>query len=380
MRITLKAAAASLAAFMVMPAAPALAAPAPALVAPGAPMRIFPQDVPKTVTNMWGQTITAPPAAFAATCSQGPAGTVRYADGTTRRVMLTAAHCVNTQPGGRPVSPVVTVPQGRDYVRVGVRERSNQPPAAALNLSDPMLAIKTADWGTVLIDDSVRTTNLSQSRNLAGGNQGAPVQLTTIKDYRTLRPGEIAVDNFGQPICKDGSTSGRSCGTQLGRTRNGVYSWGLNYQYGDSGGVNYDPRDGSVIGVTSIVLGPLGKAQPADRIVEEAYGVPDGQVNNAFKISAPEAPRAQFPTGNQETAHVNEYVEKHNPDFKPIDPTEEFRKAADAAQQDAQRVAEQALKGQFNPAEAQRKVAHHTEKLSYWGGAAAAYEVAKRLP
>ena len=364
-----------------LPTAPAHAAET-ALVAPGAPMRVFPSDMPQTLTNKRGQTLKVPPAVFAATCSQGPAGTVRLPDGTNRRVMLTAAHCVESQPGKRPVSPEVKVPQGKDYVRVGVRDRSSNPPAAALDLSDPMLSVQTSDWGVVLIDDAVCSTNQSTSRSQAGRQQGAPVQLTSIKDYRTLHPGEVAVDNFGQPICKDGATTGRSCGTQLGRTRNGVYSWGLNYDHGDSGGVNFDPRDGSVIGVSSLVLGPLGKTQPADRAIEDAYGVPDGQVNRTFQLSQPEAPRAEFPTTNEESNNVDQYILENNPDFKPAapkDPKQELNKAVGAAQQDAQLVADQALRGQVNPAEVSQKIDQHLGQINYWGGKALANELTQVL-
>ncbi len=159
----------------------------------------------------------------------------------------------------------------------------------------------------------------------------------------------MSVDNFGQPICKDGATTGRSCGTQIGRSRNAVYSWNLGYKPGDSGGVNFDPRDGSIIGISSMGIGPVGKAQPADRIIEDAYGVPDGKVNEVFKVTESSAPRA------------------------------EFRKAAGAAQRDAQHLAGKAVRGQFDRTEVERAVDHHTEELSFWASGVIAENINEAL-
>ena len=78
---------------------PAPAEAAPALVAPGAPMRVFPQDPPKTIDLPTGQKLTMPRDGWVATCSQGPNGTLHLPGKEPQRVMLTASHCVNTMPG-----------------------------------------------------------------------------------------------------------------------------------------------------------------------------------------------------------------------------------------------------------------------------------------
>lgn len=359
-------------------AAPALAAE-PALAAPGAPMRNMPEQAPPTLTIPTGDTLRVPPEVFAMTCTQGPNGTVRMPDGTSQRVMLTASHCVNTVPGNPPIKNEFMAPVGTRYVRLGERVASNYMKPEAMYLQDPMEAIRTADWGIVRLDDNVTATNLSQSRDWNGRSHGEPVRLTTIKDYRTLAPGEVSTDNFGEPICKDGATSGRSCATQIGRTRNGVYSWNLGYQHGDSGGVNFDPRDGSIIGVSSMTLGPLGKTQPADRIIEDAYGVPDGHVNEVFTVTDSSAPHANFTTAGEEADRLDKAVTELNPDFTPPVPREELRKAVGNAQADGARLADKAMRGQFDRAEVEQAVDHHTEQISFWGGAVLGQEVNKLL-
>lgn len=362
---------------------PALAVPAaaaePALASPGAPFRIFPEKAPETVTLPTGDELKVPPLFWLRTCTQGPTGTVRTLDGDTQRVMLTASHCVNTISGLPPIKNEFSVPVNGTYPRIGERTASNDLKPSAIDLSDPMESIRTADWGIMRIDDNVSATNISNSRDYNGGSAGEPVALSGIKDYRTLQPGEVSADNFGQPICKDGSTTGRSCATQIGRTRNGVWSWGLNYQQGDSGGVNFDPRDNSIIGVTSMTLGPLGKAQPADRILEDAYGIPDGQVNEHFTLPDSSAPRAEFGITADEEKQMNQQLDELNPGFEPAVPRDELRKAVDSAQQDAAGLAQKASRGEFNPAEIDRAVSHHSEKIGYWGGAVLGEEIGKRL-
>lgn len=330
-------------------------------------MRILPVNPPATITNVYGDEVKVPPEAFVQLCSQGPTGTIRKMDGTTERVMLTASHCINPMPGMPPMGDAVNVNVNGDYQRIGVRGHSNHVPPGALDLSDPVATYNTADWGVVRIDAPVADTRVAQSRGNGQPHPSDPVTLTSIKDFRTLAPGEVSFDNAGQPICKDGSTTGRTCGTQLFRNRDGVFSWNLNYVVGDSGGVNYDPRDNSVIGVSSMVLGPLGKAQAADRIVEEAYGIPDGAVNDHFTLTDSTAPHAAFPTAAEEFSGMGAQIEALNPELKQTDPQAELDKAIAGAQQDAQRIADEALRGDLDIAEAQRTAGYHAGKITRLG-------------
>lgn len=356
-----------------------LAAPAaeaqPALAAPGAPFRIFPENPPATFTIPRSGEVQVPPLFWVRTCTQGPIGTVRTPDGATQRVMLTASHCVNDLEGLPPIKNEFSVPVGGNYTRIGERTASNDIKPSAIDLSDPMESIRTADWGIMRIDDSVSATNLSHSADYNGVSTGEPVALTTIRDFRTLAPGEVSADNFGQPICKDGSTSGRSCATQIGRTRNGVWSWNLGYQQGDSGGVNFDPRDGAILGVSSMTLGPLGKAQPADRIIEDAFGAPDGHVNEYFTVADSTAPRANFGATIEEEKLVEQQLTTLNPDFEDPVPRDKLRQAVTAAQEDAAALTQKAARGQFNRAEVEHAVAHHSDEIGFWAGAAAAQEI-----
>ena len=104
---------------------PAPAEAAPALVAPGAPMRVFPQDPPKTIDLPTGQKLTMPRDGWVATCSQGPNGTLHLPGKEPQRVMLTASHCVNTMPGFPEVKNEFYAPVGTEYKRFGERVASN---------------------------------------------------------------------------------------------------------------------------------------------------------------------------------------------------------------------------------------------------------------
>ena len=148
---------------------------------------------------------------------------------------------------------------------------------------------------------------------------------------------------------------------------------------GDSGGVNYDPRDGAAVGVSSMTLGPLGKAQPVDRIIEDAYGIPDGKVNEAFTPTDSTAPRENFTTSGEEEERVSAEIERLNSNLKPPAPREELRKAVDNAKQEAAGLAQKASQGQFDPAEVNRAINHHSDRIGYWGGASLGEEIAKRL-
>ena len=199
------------------------------------------------------------------------------------------------------------------------------------------------------------------------------MRLRSIRDRSTLPHNTFSTDNFGEPICKDGATTGRSCGTQIGRSRNGVYSWGLNYDFGDSGGINYDPSDGAVVGVTSMGLGPLGKAQPADRIIETAYGVPDGKVNEEFKLEDSTAPHTNFTPLDTEQKQITDTVRQNNPDLPIYTPEEAWNKAVETAQADAAVVADRA--GKVDSVESAQKLAdtaafaanHHAAQLTATG-------------
>ncbi|MDK7181087.1 hypothetical protein QP446_10005 [Corynebacterium riegelii] len=368
MRFSTSRAAACLAAAAVFAstlASPAVAAE-PALAAPGAPMRIMPKNPPATVKNGYGDDVKVPSSFFTYVCSQGPSGTIRHLDGSEQKVMLTASHCITPLPNLPDMTDQVQVNVGGAYQPIGVRGRANYVPPAAMNLDDPVATYNTADWGFVLIDAGVNPTHVSQSKTSTGEGPSAPVELTTLKDYRTLRPGEVSFDVAGQPICKDGSTTGRTCGTQLFRNRDGVFSWNLNYIQGDSGGVNYDPRDGSVIGVTSMVLGPLGKAQAADRIVEEAFGIPDGQVNEHFTLAPSNAPHADFLPATEEFGGLEGQINELNRGYVPPNPNEKLDQAIANAQADANRVAQDAARGQFNPAEVGNLAGQHVGEITRW--------------
>ncbi|MCG7254098.1 S1 family peptidase [Corynebacterium hadale] len=353
-------------------AAPATAQE-PALVAPGGAFRVFPQE-PQTEMPLEGAAnghITIPPEASVASCSQGPSGTIRG-----ERVLLIAGHCVLQDNETPTFSTEATVPVAGKYPRIGERKAAHKPTEYEHTFWPHEFfwdTVNTDDWGVVLIDDSVPATSISQSSNAAGAPVSAPVQLRSIRDYPTLPVNQFSTDNFGQPICKDGATSGRSCGTQIGRSRNGVYSWGLNYQGGDSGGINYDPNDGAVIGVTSMGIGPLGKAQPADRIIEDAYGVPDGHVNEEFTLEQSTAPHADYTSLNQEFDQVMNTIQEENPEVEISTPKEAWDKSVAVAQQDANTLAQRA--GQVNSVESAQEVAnmagaaadHHSQQLAVTG-------------
>lgn len=261
--------------------APAAAA---APVAPGAPLRISPAD--PSLPGIPDEFDT-----FA--CSQGVSGEVRRQDGTTGPVMLTAAHCVNSLHPEMPFAAEVKVPKhGGDQV-VGTRGASGGPMAENAEVSsvDSTVELFTSqDWAVVDLDPAVPTSRLSESIDYHGNPSGHGVAMTGVRDYRNVPGGQVRVDNFGQPICKDGMVSGRSCGVQIARTQHAVFSWGLSYASGDSGGNNFDPNTGEVIGVTSQGVGPFGRTQTADAALQDAYDIPDGQVNDHFTLPESAAP------------------------------------------------------------------------------------------
>ena len=60
-------------------------------------------------------------------------------------------------------------------------------------------------------------------------------------------------------------------------------------------------------------------------------------------------------------------------------PREELRKAVDNAKQEAAGLAQKASQGQFDPAEVNRAISHHSDRIGYWGGASLGEEIGKRL-
>ncbi|MBC3185762.1 hypothetical protein H7347_04105 [Corynebacterium sp. zg-331] len=278
-------------------AAPALAPTAGAAeVAPGSPMRMdeyseIAASLPESMPDEYKRS----------TCSQGVPGTVTLADGTQKDILVSAAHCVYGIQGISEAGDAVYLPTPEGDKVIGyadaggplVAEEEGATPLASFNQ-----AFNSPDWGTVELEPGVSATRVVDSVDAQGHSHGDPVVLTGVRDYPDLGFWEISADNFGQPICKDGNTSGRSCGVQLFRTQNGLWSAGLNYDNGDSGGVNYDPQTGEALGVSSMAFGPIGRAQPIDRAIQDGYGIEDGQVNEHFALpdstEAADATRTQY--------------------------------------------------------------------------------------
>ena len=308
---------------------PSTAAAAPALAAPGAPIAMLNDD-----SDSFTHT---------ARCSQGPAGTVRTPDGQTKQIMVTAAHCFEVK--GKTVRPAVFAPvreHGKvGYPRVGDVDKQRTPfELGNGELMDFYRIIDEPDWTTVRLAPGVEASGVSSSVDQEGRGPSAPVAITGVKDYRNLRGDElISFDNAGQPICKDGMRTGRSCGVQMFRTQNFVWHFGVGYESGDSGGINYDPRTGEAVGLSIIGFGPFGNSQQVDRALEDAYGIPDGHVNEAFTPAAP-APRADF-------APLYEEVANFSPNNAPqlVDgpqPRELLDRAVMGAQADAARFSAEA--------------------------------------
>lgn len=334
-------------------AAPHAHASTGATAAPGAPMRVLPYDPEypfgPDVTIKEATGMNLPPEAFNASCSQGPIGDVRLPDGTTQRIMVTAGHCVlGDTESGLLMGTDVYAPTREGYERIGATGMVHfNDPYAPNPFMLPQAAVSTVDWGIVVIDDDVPVDGSAASKDKANRNASTPVAMTGVRDYRTLRPGEIAFDNFGQPICKDGMVGARKCGYQVLYTADNVWHVSLDYASGDSGGINFDPSTGQIIGVTSLGVGPVGTAQRADRAIEQAYDVPDGQVNDYFTPAAPNQPRAEFISQDEEDRAVDSYILANNPEVTPEDivpPTgrEKFGMVAGAAAQDTATIGHEA--------------------------------------
>lgn len=250
-------------------------------------------------------------------CSTGVPGTVTDYYGQEHRVMLTAGHCLNSDPvSGLPiVTGEVYVPTTEGDKRIGTAgaHRWETPPEDG-GLEMIPAAFNGADYGVIVLDPDVETTAASYSIDEYGQSHGESVVMTGIQDNPDLERGEVSFDNLGKPICKDGIRTGRACGYQIFRARNGIWTVGIGVDHGDSGGNAYDPTTNEVIGVNSMVLGPVSRVQPADIAIEEAYGIPDGEVNNHFQVSDSTAQRdSTYRTLDEDMTADQEYYEQNNP-------------------------------------------------------------------
>ena len=251
-------------------------------------------------------------------CSTGVPGVVTDADGTQHRVLLTAGHCVNKE--GHEALPkstgVIYAPTPGGDVRIGEVGPASFfiPDANDAEANQNILdsTFNGSDYAFIELDDDVETTSISYSVDESGAVNGEGAQMTGVVDYRELRPGEVSVDNFGQPICSDGSRTGRNCGVQVFRVRNGV--WAISHlDKGDSGGNAYDPRTNQVIGVNSMAIGPVSRYQPADQALQDAYGIEDGKVNEHFQVEESTAPHSEFRTIGQDMAADEAWIAENEP-------------------------------------------------------------------
>ncbi|MDO5730653.1 hypothetical protein [Corynebacterium sphenisci] len=311
--------------FAAIPAAGAAAAPAPApgpaengsptrpattpvLVGPGDPIRIPVKDAEDIGGGVHAGT---------GMCSANMPGTVTDADGNEHRVLITAGHCVDQSetPGMPSFGDTIYAPTTDGDVRIGKTgpARFNAGPAED-STPDTWLdeLFNGSDWAFIELDDNVATSSVSESFDEDGEVHGEPVELTGIVDYEDLEPGEVSVDNLGKPVCTDGNRTGRQCGVQVFRVRNGVWAVLLQLDHGDSGGMAYDPESRRVIGINSMAVGPLNRFQPADIAIEEAYGIPDGEVNGHFEPAGnPDGAnrRDQYRTINEDTETIEAHRE-----------------------------------------------------------------------
>lgn len=279
-----------------------------------------------------------------ASCSQAFAGTILRADGTRAPILVTSGHCVTSMDESFVPSDQVYVPRHEGNEVVGTREHfALEMPETGDQIGDFIGTTTGADWATVTLNPGVTTSRTSESVDKFGTPSGDPVVLTGIRDYQDLAPGQFSLDNAGQPICKDGATSGRSCGTQLLRTRNSVFHTGMDYQGGDSGGINFDPATGEVIGITTESYGPVGRAQPADVALQDAYGIPDGQVNERFQLAeSTEAHDTNFRTLGEDQAATQAWLDQNSEPVEVPNFRAEFDQEVATAQADAGYYSQQA--------------------------------------
>lgn len=281
-------------------AVPAVASP---VVGPGSPLRMpFPSN--KVVEK---RHVGSP------MCSLSTPGTITDKNGKKQRVILTAGHCVlatdEKEDGSKEELTgnfyVPTKDNGDVLLGRTVNATDNLDISDEAVLNPPLLLnemFNKPDYGIIGVEDNVETTSLSSSYSESGENHGEPVQIVGIQDSRTLGEYEVAVDNFGQPICTDGSRTGRNCGVQLFRTRNGVWAGAVGIDHGDSGGNAYNPETRETIGMVSMGVGPLSRYQPADVALEETYGIEDGKVNEYFETESSTKEQSEFRTIKEDQA------------------------------------------------------------------------------
>ncbi len=281
----------------------------PVRVGPGSPIRMPEADTPVSEGRHVG----------AGMCSSGVPGTVTDSEGNEHRVMITAGHCLTggEYPGLPAGTGVIYVPTPDGDVRIGESGPRNFPPPSEDGPNDIAYLVDSTlngpDWGFIELDDGIETTSISQAADENGGNVGEPVQMTGIVDYGDLEPGQVSIDNFGKQACTDGTRTGRQCGYQVFRARNGVWIVALQLDNGDSGGNAYDPETNQVIGVNSMAIGPLNRVQPADVAIQEAYGIEDGKANDHFQIADFTEPQSEFRTIGEDVAYAEAWAAENEP-------------------------------------------------------------------
>lgn len=275
----------------------------PVRIGPGSPIRMPAEDA----KIQDGRHVRA------GMCSTGVPGTVTDADGNKHRVIITAGHCLTQgeYPGMPAGTGVIYAPTPDGDVRIGEAGPRNFPPPSDDDSTDILRVLDSTlngpDWGFIEVDDGIETTSVSQAADENGGNVGEPTQMTGIVDYKDLKPGQVSVDNFGKRACTDGTRTGRQCGYQVFRARNGVWVVALQLDKGDSGGNAYDPDTNQVIGVNSMAVGPLNRIQPADIAIQEAYGIEDGKVNDHFEVENSTEPQSEFRTISEDVEYAREH-------------------------------------------------------------------------
>lgn len=234
------------------------------------------------------------------------------------------------------------------------------------------------DWATIALADGVEMSRVTDSVDQFGQSHGAPVVLTGVRDYPDLAPGQIAFDNFGHPICQDGQTSGRTCGVQFMRT--GHRLWSIRESNpGDSGGINYDPHTREALGVSTDSFGPLSITQAADIALEEAYGIPDGQVNERFRLPDSEQAHTPMRSMDADRQQALAWVEENMPEYAPqpeelLDlqgATEIAQANAEAAGAEIAHWGEQALNAVYDPASIPSVAENAQDSAAYLGDLAA---------
>lgn len=260
-------------------------------------------------------------------CSVALTGTINGED-----TIVTAGHCLG-DPGNQiddseeiNLTNTVYVPDYAGEKQTGTATKVKNPEKTYQgSIADPLGfgMFNETDYGFATATDDTTLTTGVYSRDEAGGNVGTLTDITGIRDYQRLDDIQLgssttptaSIDNFGQPVCKDGARTGRTCGMQLARTNNAVFTYNTHMDQGDSGGLTWDPNTKEAIGINSMTattafspyVGEIGRAQPLDSAIEDAYGVEDGKVNNDFTLATDTTPRDEYMTMNDTTGIITEY-------------------------------------------------------------------------